>query len=406
MKIELAPIGQLVLYASNPRNNEKAVDKVAASIQEFGFRQPIVIDEKFTIIAGHTRYLAAQKLGLKEVPVHVADGLTAAQVKAYRLADNRVAQEATWDDSLLAAELEGLKELEFDLNLTGFNPDELDKLLHVEQILGNMDEDAVPDLPLEPRSKPGDLWILGEHRVLCGDASIFDSVDKLMDGNKADMVFTDPPYNLASENTLTSADIRKGYADLKSSGWDKNFVIDDALNNLLLSLNKDVSVYICTAHHLAGSIWEWYKTWASHYGFCVWHKTNPMPSLYKRHWISACELICYGTSNKHTFNYPTEGHAENVWSFNAGKHDTGHPTQKPVQLSEHAILHSSKPRDLVLDLFGGSGSTLIACEKNKRVCYTMELDPKYVDVIVKRWQDFTGKKAALESTGEIFDENN
>jgi len=402
MKIEMLQLDKIIPYERNPRNNSGAVDKVASSIREYGFRQPIVVDPELTIIAGHTRYLAAKKLGLEQVPVHVAEGLTKAQIKAYRLADNRVAQEATWDNELLGLELIDLQSDDFDLNLTGFNSDELDSLLNIDQLDPEGDEDSIPELPEEPRSKLWDIWLLGEHRVMCGDSSYIDAVEALMAGKKADMVFTDPPYNLAGENELTASKMRESYADLKNSKWDKHFNISDSLNNILLSINDNASVYICTSHHLAGQIWEWYETWSSHFGFCVWHKTNPMPSMYKRHWISACELICYGTQDKHVFNYPAQGHAENVWVFSSGEHDTGHPTQKPVEVVQHAILHSSNKSNLVLDLFGGSGATLIACEKNNRKAYLMEISPRYVDVIVKRWQEFTGKAAVLEQTGEIF----
>lgn len=399
--VENIEINKLIPYARNPRKNEGAVAKVAASIQEFGFRNPILVEPNMTIIAGHTRYLAAQKIGLSEVPVIIVDGLTKAQIKAFRIADNRVAQEAEWDNELLGLELQDLQELDFDLNLTGFNPDELEQMLHVEQLDPQADEDDVPEAPTEPKTKKGDVWILGSHRLMCGDSAIITDIDKLMDGQKANMIFTDPPYNLASENDLVASTVSKSIKQLKESKWDKDFNIDEVLNALFNFMQDTVTVYICSSHHLAPNIWIWMKEWASHYSWCVWSKPNPMPSLMKRHWTWNAELICYATRGKHIFNFPKEGHALSIWEFTKEENDL-HPTQKPVKIPEHAILHSSKTNQLILDLFGGSGSTLIACEKNNRKCHMMEINPRFCDVIIERWQKYTGKRAINGETGEEF----
>jgi DNA modification methylase len=403
MKVETLPIDKVIPYYRNPRKNEHAVDKVASSIREFGFRQPIVVDPEYTIIAGHTRYLAAQKLGLAEVPIHRAEGLTKAQIKAYRIADNRVGQEATWDNELLNLELVDLQDLDFDLNLTGFNPEELDALLNIEEIAAQGDEDAVPDVPVEPRAKRGDVWILGSHRVMCGDSANVDDVDKLMDGRLVNLVFTDPPYNFAGEiKDIGLSDIRKSYKNLEQAEWDKDFKVEPFLNAMLPFLAKGASVFACTSQYLFGDIFNWMRASLDYANYCVWCKPNPMPSLTKRRFTWATELVCYGTKDGHTFNFPKEGHALSYLLETSPSHTTEHPTEKPVKVPEHFILLTSKKNDLVLDLFGGSGSALIACEKNQRVCYTLELDAKYVDVIVKRWQEYTGKRAVLESTGEEF----
>jgi DNA modification methylase len=221
-----------------------------------------------------------------------------------------------------------------------------------------------------------------------------------MYGVKADMVFTDPPYNIASDSKNFAADVSKAMKDLSESEWDKDFDIREVLDNILVSIAKNVTVYVCTSHFLASNIWAWMKEWADHYLYCVWSKPNPMPSLAKRHWTWNTELICYATRGKHTFNFPKEGHALSTWTINKKNGDTGHPTEKPVEVPAMAISHSSKENDVVLDLFGGSGSTLIACEQLNRKCYMAELDPHYCDVIIQRWENLTeGKAVRINDAG-------
>ena len=407
LKVTYCDPADIIPYAMNSRtHSDDQVNQVAASIKEFGFTNPILVDEFNVIIAGHGRLLAAKKLGLDQVPTITLEGLTEAQRKAYVIADNKLALKAGWDDQALQAELERLKELDFDLELTGFDPDELAKLLEPDQVDGLTDEDAVPEVPDEPVTKEGDIWICGNHRVMCGDSTSIDAVEKLMDGKQADMMFTDPPYNIASENKGVAANVSKAHKDLMDSDWDKDFQIEPPLNCALSVMAKDCAVYVCTSHHLAGRIWDWMKEWADHFSYCVWSKPDPMPSLTKRHWTWDTELIPYATRGKHIFNAEAGKHSPSTWRINKqqGSEKTGHPTQKPVAVPFHAIEKSSRNNQIVLDLFGGSGSTLIACEKAIRCGNIMELDPKYVDVIVKRWQDFTGKEAVLESTGETFNE--
>lgn len=228
---------------------------------------------------------------------------------------------------------------------------------------------------------------------MCGDSTSPEDVERLMDGAKADLVFTDPPYNIASDSKNFASDCSKAMEDLSRSDWDKGFDILPALDNIVSAIAKDASVYVCTSHFLAGEIWAHMKGWADHYSYCIWSKPNPMPSLAKRHWTWNTEIICYATRGKHTFNFPNEGHALSTWTINKKNGETGHPTEKPVAVPANAIEHSSKPGDICLDLFGGSGSTLIACEQTGRKCYMMELDPHYVDVIIQRWENFTGDKA-------------
>lgn len=235
----------------------------------------------------------------------------------------------------------------------------------------------------------------GGHFLLCGDATKVEDVERLMGGEKADMVFTDPPYNLGGNmNTgIYSGTSRKSHVELSESEWDDNFDIKPALQNILASVSSNSSVYICTSHFLAGDIWSETKSKMDRIGWCVWEKPNPTPSMQKRHWTWCAELICYSTRGRHVFNFPEQGHAPNVWRFNKETHTENHPTQKPTSIPTHAIEHSSLAGHIVLDLFGGSGSTLIACEKTKRKCFMMEISPEYVDVIIARWEKFSGLKA-------------
>lgn len=231
------------------------------------------------------------------------------------------------------------------------------------------------------------------HRLMCGDSTKAEDVARLMDGKKADMVFTDLPYNIASDSKNYAADVSKAMENLKNADWDNKFDIARCLEIITDSIAENASVYVCTSHFLAGEIWNWMKQWADHYSYCVWSKPNPMPSLSKRHWTWNTELICYATRGKHIFNFPKEGHCLSTWTINKKNGKTGHPTEKPVEVPATAIEHSSVKNQTVLDLFGGSGSTLIACEQLNRTCYMMELDPKYIDVIIDRWEKFTGQKA-------------
>ena len=396
MKTELVKADTLIPYARNPRKNSAAVDKIAASIKEFGWQQPIVVDKENVIIAGHTRLLAAQKLGIENVPVHVAD-LTETQAKAYRLADNRLSEDADWDIEMLGLEIRELDDLGFELDLTGFDNTELANLL-IDPDLGETDEDAVPEPPEEPISKPGDLWILGEHRVLCGDSTNIDDVERLMDGEQADMVFTDPPYGMSYGGGRAAGSTPKG-AKVKAHGM---IINDDLTGENLTNLIKD-SIASCNAVSKSGAAFYICFTWRTYSEFD--NALNEIGIKTKACIVWDKKSIGLGLSDyrpQHEFIFYCGGHwygnkkESDVWYMSRGS--TGeyvHPTQKPVELIERALNNSSKGGDVVLDLFGGSGSTLIACQKNGRKARLMELDPKYCDVIVKRWEDFTGEKATL-----------
>lgn len=379
MKIKNTDINDIKAYDKNPRNNANSIDKVADSIAEFGFRQPIVVDEDMIVLAGHTRLLASKQLGLKKVPVHIAEGLTNAQKKAYRIMDNKSSEDSEWDKELLNLEIKDLIEDNYDLNMTGFTPEQIDALsVLTESILeGETDEDSVPEPPKEPKSKLGDIYELGHHRLMCGDSISIDYVDKLMDGKKADMVFTDPPYGI-------------DYQDIKKNH--KKIAGDESLSNvkdlLSLILALDIPMYLCCNWKCFSAFEEAMHEAGKYPKSCiVWDKKVRVQNLdkfYKRH-----EFILY--HGEFGGQKTLDG---DVWICDREVRKD-HPTAKPVELCERAIRYSSENADIVLDLFGGSGATLIAAEKSARKCYMMELDPVYVDVIVKRWEDFTGKKAKL-----------
>lgn len=260
-------------------------------------------------------------------------------------------------------------------------------------------EDEVPEVPVEPVTKPGDLWILGEHRLLCGDSTRTEDVARLLGGERARLVFTDPPYNCGDEMSAAFYQNANSPAmrGLAAAQWDRGFDMAAFLAVLNANTPVDGSVYVCTSHMLAPQVWAWMAgSEASHSSYVVWCKPNPMPSLAKRHWTWATELICYATFGRHVFNFPPEGHALSYWTVNKNAANELHATQKPVAIPEMAIRASSNPGDLVVDFFLGSGTTLVAAEQLGRKCYGVEISPQYCDVIVKRWENLTGKKAVLE----------
>lgn len=397
MQIKSVKIDEIKPDPKNARKHpEKNMESIRGSLAIYGQVEPLVVNMKTkVIIGGNGRYEAMKALNFEKVDIVEVD-LDETQSKALALALNRTGELAEWNLDNLGDILKSLQEEDFDLDSIGFDEDDLRKLISEDIPPGNTDDDAVPE-NVETRCKPGDLWILGNHRLLCGDSTNVQHVERLMNGEKADMVFTDPPYNHASEEKLVSQSVSQAMKKLSESQWDKNFSFLDVAGSIEVLLSENATVYVCTSWHLAGEIWEWMKKRSSHYSYCVWHKPNPMPSLMKRHWTWSTELICYATFGKHTFNFPAEGHASNVWSVNKNAKNDLHPTMKPVEIPEIAITHSSKTGNIVADLFLGSGSTLIACEKTGRKCYGMEIDPHYCDVIVKRWEDYTGKQAVLQT---------
>ena len=396
------PTTELIPYARNSRtHSEEQVTQIAASIKEFGFTNPVLLDGDNGIIAGHGRVMAANKLGITEVPCIELSHLSKAQKQAYIIADNKLALNAGWDEEMLRVEMEELKESDFDIDLLGFNEDELNELLEDNTTNeGLTDEDAVPEAPIEPKSKLGDVWILGKHRLMCGDSTKIDDVEKLMAGQKADMVFTDPPYGIDYSGGRTQVVATKTYGKLKNDDLQ-----GEELGNLIsqvFNFNKqEADVYICVSPLMQKPFLDYIEqSQKTINAVIVWDKKQP--GLGYMQYRRQCEFILFIKGGKFKKGDKSDFDLWQISRDNA--QDYVHGTQKPVAVPTRALNNSSKKDDIVLDLFGDSGSTLIACEKTGREARLMELDPKYVDVIITRWQDFTGQKAVLESDGRAFDE--
>jgi DNA modification methylase len=390
MNIEQLAVDGLIPYARNSRTHDDAqVAQIAASIREFGFTNPVLIDAQGSIIAGHGRVLAAIKLGLSDVPCIRLSHLTDTQKRAYVIADNKLAMNAGWDAEMLALEVKDLDAAEFNLELLGFTPDELAALTPEEIAPGLTDEDAVPDVQEEPVSKPGDVWLMGKHRVMCGDSTSIDAVEALMDGQKADMVFTDPPYGVDYKGIKN--DDRSGLEDLLRS----------AFGNFLAASKSGASIYVFHSDRCADIFHKVFREFFHFSSMIIWAKNSR--TLSQTDYQSIHEPCLYGWMDNGKHSWYSDRKQTSVWRFDKER-VVGHTTPKPVALVAQAIGNSSKGGDTVLDFFGGSGSTLIACEKTGREARLMELDPKYVDVIVRRWQEFTGKTATLESSGVSFDD--
>jgi DNA modification methylase len=393
MEITQRKTADLIPYVNNARtHSEQQVLQLAASIKEFGFTNPVLVDGENGIIAGHGRVLAAKKLGLDEVPTIELKHLTKTQKKAYILADNRLALNSGWDNDLLALELSELSDDGFDLDLLGFSPEEI-TAFEVEEIPeGLTDEDSVPELPIEPVTKLGDVWLCGNHRVMCGDSTSIDAVDKLMDGNKADMVFTDPPYGMslnADYSKMGNDNVKHGKKHLNIIGDDEDFdprfifEIFGHCEEIILFGADYYAEHITNKNQGSWLVWDkrveerFDKIIGSSFEL-IWSKKKRKREIIRKEYVS----------------WPSRM-ADNVNGLKP------HPTMKPIALLDE-IMGKINGMNIVIDLFGGSGSTMIACEKTNRINYSMELEPKYCDVIIKRWQDFTGKQATLESTGETY----
>lgn len=398
------PVGKLIPYGRNPRKNDHVIEQMAGAIQEFGFRIPIIAKSTGEVVDGHLRLKAALHLGLETVPVVLADDLTPMQIKAFRILANRSATWADWDEDLLRLELEELQLDDFDLSLTGFDDDEIAELLAGEETTteGHTDEDAAPEVPITPVSKPGDVWIMGQHRLLCGDSTDVASYDTLLGKERVEMIFQDPPYNVDYANTAKD----------KLRGTNRPILNDnlgDGFQDFLLAAFKPAlarcngAVYVAmssseldtlqAAFRAAGGKWSTFIIWAKN-TFTLGR------SDYQRQY----EPILYGWPEGATRHWCGDRDQGDVWHFNKPRVNDLHPTMKPVELVERAIRNSSRPGDVVLDPFGGSGTTLIAAEKSGRQARLIELDPKYVDVIVRRWQEYAGAQAVRESDGVRFDD--
>jgi DNA modification methylase len=403
-ELELLETSILIPYARNSRTHSDAqVQQIASSIKEFGFTNPILIDESNGIIAGHGRLLAAQLLKIKSVPCIRLGYLSESQKRAYVIADNKLALNAGWDDELLSLELRDLQLNDFDLSLTGFNEDELAKLL-VEAVEGQTDPDDVPDVQETAITVLGDIWTLGRHRLMCGDSTSIDSVSNLMP-ETANMIFTDPPYLMDFSGGI-HADGSKSFNskhgviknDKMSLEDGDNFL--DAINSIIL-IKVDGAFYI-TFYRLG--IDRYYssmnRTGLKCRSLVIWDKGNH--TLSNSDYMSMYEPMFYGWVNNHKFYGGKNG--MDIWKIKRTSKNELHPTMKPVELVEKAINDGSQINGIVLDLFGGSGTTMIASERLNRISRLMELDPKYCDVIIRRWQDFTGSKAVHSEIGKTFEE--
>lgn len=372
-------VEDLIPYVNNSRtHSDVQVTQICSSIQEFGFTNPLLIDEEDSIIAGHGRLMAAKKLKFDKVPCIVLSHLTETQKKAYVIADNKLALNAGWDDMLLSLELDELASADFDLGLTGFSDDELLDLLGTEDNAGLTDEDSVPVVPDEPITKLGDIWQLGEHRVMCGDSTDAGSVALLMDGDKADMVFTDPPYGVDYDGI--NNDDRAGLESL----------LDGSFSNMIEFSKAGASAYVFHSDRCADIFHKVFRDYFHFSSMIIWVKNSL--TLSQTDYQSKHEPCMYGWNKNGTHQFHGDRKQTSTWSYDKERVD-GHTTPKPVGIVQKATDNSSKSGDLIIDLFGGSGSTLIACEKTNRNCRMMELDPKYCDVIVKRWEEYTGKTA-------------
>ncbi len=402
-KIEQWPTDKLVPYARNARtHSDSQVAQIAASIAEFGFTNPILAGSDGVIVAGHGRLAAAQKLGIATVPVVVLDHLTPTQRRALVIADNRIAENAGWDEAMLQVELADLQGDDFDLSLTGFDADALADLLAGEETTsdGQTDEDSVPDAGTSI-TRPGDVWICGNHRVICGDSTDASTYDALMAGEIADMVFTDPPYNVDYANTakdkmrgtdrpILNDNLGAGFHDFLLAALTPTLA--HCRGGIYVAMSSSELDVLQSAFRTAGGKWSTFIIWAKH-TFTLGHAD------YQRQF----EPILYGWPADGTRHWCGARDQGDVWNIKKPHKNDLHPTMKPVELVERAVRNSSRPGDIVLDSFGGSGTTMIASEKSGRKARLIELDPKYVDVIVRRWQDYAGTQATRQSDGVAFD---
>ena len=433
MEIILTDINDVKPYDRNPRINDAAVDAVAASLRQFNFRQPIVVDQDMVIICGHTRWKAARKLGLAKVPVHIAKDLTPDQVRAYRIADNKTSELAEWNMDLLPLELKDLQSADFDLSTLGFDEEELAHLLDGDIATGNCDPDDVPAPPDEPITRKGDLWLLGNHRLLCGDSASEADVDRLLDGAHIHLVNSDPPYNVAvaprSNNAVAIAVATGNKAgqqgmDIAIRGEThatteklrpkdrplaNDFISDEEFARLLRAWLGNIARVLEPGR--AYYLWGGYSNIFNYPNalkeaglyfsqMVIWDKEHPV--LTRKDMMGAHEMAYYGWKEgaAHKFFGPTN--ATDLWHVKKiSPQKMVHLTEKPVELAVRAIQYSSLPGENVLDLFGGSGSTLIGCEQTGRRAFLMEIDPLYADVIVNRWETFTGKKAERITAADV-----
>jgi len=399
VKIEQRAIDTLIPYINNSRkHSDEQVAQIAASIKEFGWTNPILIDGTNGLIAGHGRLMAARKLGMAKVPVIELAHLSEHQKKALIIADNKLALNSDWDNNLLMIELQELNSEDYDLSVLGFDQDELDALLNpIEPTVGLTDEDAVPDVPEEPKTKPGDVYILGNHRLMCGDSCSITDMEKLCNDRKVDMWLTDPPYNVAYEGKTKDALTIQN--DSMSNDGFRQF-LRDAYVTADTVMKPGTVFYIWHAdsegYNFRGAAFD--AGWKVRQCL-IWKKSTMVMGRQDYHWKH--EPCLYGWKEGAGHLWATDRKQTTILEFDKPSRNGEHPTMKPVALFEYQMLNNTKGGDIILDSFGGSGTTLLAAEKNGRIAYVMELDPKYCDVIVKRWEDFTGKKAVLSELEKV-----
>ena len=401
LHIQRRQVSALIPYIRNARTHSpEQIAQIAASIREFGWTNPILVDGHNGVIAGHGRLLAARQLGFDEVPVIELAHLNDTQRRAYVLADNRLAENAGWDTELLRLELGELQLMDIDLGLLGFGDAELQDLLAPgeEDRGGLTDDDEVPEVSETPISRPGDIWIMGPHRLLCGDATVAASYDALLQGEQADMVFTDPPYNVNYANSAKDKMRGKDRAILNDNLGDGFYdfllaaltsIVSHCRGGIYVAMSSSELDVLQAAFRAAGGKWS---------TFIIWAKNTF--TLGRADYQRQYEPILYGWPEGATRHWCGDRDQGDVWNIKKPQKNDLHPTMKPVELVERAIRNSSRPGNVVLDPFGGSGTTLIAAEKSGRVARLIELDPKYVDVIVRRWEDFTGKQAIREAADQ------
>lgn len=409
MQISEIELSNIIPYARNPRKNDAAVDKVAASLREFGWKQPIVVDGENTIIAGHTRYLAAKKLGMKSVPILIATDLSPQQIKAYRIADNRVAQEAQWDFDLLSLELDELQSLDVDLSLTGFDQEEIDSFIALGNATdeGLTDPDDVPEEQEDVVTKTGDVWILGNHRLICGDSTSADDVARCLNGVQPHLMVTDPPYGVEYD-----ADWRNRMDRANGKPYGAR-AVGKVENDDRADWSEAFSLFpgdVCYVWHPPGALQIQFYQSLRNCNFeirtqIIWSKSQFV--IGRGNYHVQHEACWYAVKEKKgaTAHWNGDRKQSTVWNIDKPrKSETGHSTQKPVECMRRPIENNSNPGQAVYEPFSGSGTTIIAAEQTGRCCYAIEIHSAYVDMAIRRWQNFTGKDAVHESFSKTFNE--
>ena len=383
-ELQLVPVDKLIPYINNARTHSpEQVKKLRASLREFGFINPVIVDRDFNVIAGHGRILAAKEEGITEVPCVFADHLSEAQKKAYIIADNRMAMDAGWDEELLRVEIESLEAADFDPLLTGFDEAELSKLFDEGNETKDDDFDVESELENPPLTKPGDIWLLGRHRLICGDSTNPTIIDTLMNGKKANLIITDPPYNVNYEGSA---------GKIKNDNMDNNAFYEfllAAFQNTERIMADDASIYVFHADTEGLNFRRAFADAGFNLsGCCIWKKQSLVLGRSPYQWQH--EPVLFGWKKKGKHKWYAGRKETTIWEYDKPKKNGDHPTMKPIPLLAYPIQNSSAVNSIVVDPFGGSGSTLIACEQTDRICYTVELDEKFCDVIVKRYIEQVG----------------